>query len=165
MNETLHTGSVANLLDYAAERKIIVEINIPQPIGNWDGREDLMMTGDNCQYINELHKKNPRIRRDLYPHIARAGCPAVKESLYMDVYGDIFPCPFMQISIGNIREHALKDIRENALALKEFATYSPKCLAGENRDFIRKYVSQGFGVPKPVDGIRIFGLNDLPKRK
>lgn len=88
-----------------------------------------------------MHIQSPRIRRDLYPHIARVGCPAVKESLYMTAYGDICPCVFMHIAIGNIREHALRDIRKNALRLKEFTSYPSKCLAGKDYDFIKKYVS------------------------
>ena len=164
LNDTLHTDSVQKLLAYATDRNINVEINIPQPIGNWDGREDLILTDENFNYINEMHKKNPRIRRDLYPHIGRTGCPAVKESLYMNVYGDIFPCVYMHISIGNIREHSLKDIRQNALSIKEFREYEPKCLAGEDREFLKKYVSKGYGVPKPADGFEIFELEKPPAR-
>jgi MoaA/NifB/PqqE/SkfB family radical SAM enzyme len=164
LNDTLHTDSVQKLLDYAVANRINVEINIPQPVGNWDGRTDLILTDENFAYINNLHKQTPRIRRDLYPHIGRSGCPAGKESLYMNVYGDIFPCVYMHISIGNIREHTLKDIRRNALAVPEFADYMPRCLAGEDREFIRTYVSQGFGVPKPADGFKIFHLPAPPRR-
>lgn len=165
LNETLHTDSVQKLLEYATTHQINVEINIPQPVGNWDGRIDLILTEDNFEYLNSLHRKNPRIRRDLYPHIGRSGCPAGKESLYMNVYGDIFPCVYMHISIGNLREHTLKDIRRNALSVREFADYLPRCIAGEDREFIRKFVSQGFGIPKPANGFKIFQLPEPPKRK
>ncbi len=165
LNDTLRTDSVQKLLEYAVANQINVEINIPQPVGNWDGRMDLILTDENFEYINNLHQKNPRIRRDLYPHIGRSGCPAGKESLYMNVYGDIFPCVYMHISIGNIREHTLKDIRRNALSVREFAEYVPRCIAGEDREFIRKYVSQGFGAPKPADGFKIFQLSEPPRRK
>ncbi len=164
LNDTLHTDSVQKLLAYAAAERINVEINIPQPVGNWDGRTDLILTDGNFAYLNDLHRKTPRIRRDLYPHLGRSGCPAVKESLYMNVYGDIFPCVYMHISIGNIRLHTLRDIRRNALAVRQFAEYVPRCLAGEDREFIRAYVSQGFGVPKPADGFRIFRLPEPPRR-
>ncbi|MBN1818516.1 MAG: radical SAM protein [Sedimentisphaerales bacterium] len=164
-NDTLHTDSVQKLLEYAVANQITVDINIPHPVGNWDGRMDLILTDENFKYINNLHKKNPRVRRDLYPHIGRSGCPAGKELLYMNVYGDIFPCVFMHISIGNILKHSLKDIRRNALSVREFAEYMPKCIAGEDREFIRKYVSQGFGVPKPADGFKIFQLSEPPRRK
>jgi MoaA/NifB/PqqE/SkfB family radical SAM enzyme len=164
-NDTLHTEGVQKLLEYAVANQITVDINIPHPVGNWDGRTDLLLTDENFAYINNLHKKNPRVRRDLYPHIGRSGCPAGKELLYMNVYGDIFPCVYMHISIGNIREHTLKDIRLNALSVREFAEYVPKCISGEDREFIRKYVSQGFGVPKPADGFKIFQLPKPPRRK
>jgi hypothetical protein len=58
----------------------------------------------------------------------------------------------------------LKDIRKNALRLREFSIYDNECLAGENRGFIKKYISKGFGIPKPADGFAIFGLQPLKKR-
>jgi MoaA/NifB/PqqE/SkfB family radical SAM enzyme len=164
LNENIHTDSIQKLFDYAIKNNINVEINIPQPIGNWDGKIDLLLKDKNIVYLEKLHKEHVNIRRDLYYHFGGSGCPAVKETLYLNIYGDIFPCVFMQISIGNIRDHYLKDIRKNALSLHEFSVYGKKCLAGENKEFIRKYISEGFGVPKPADGFAIFGLQPLKKR-
>jgi len=164
-NDNLHTESIQGLINYCTSRNINVEINIPQPIGNWDGRTDLLLTRENFEYINELHKKDKRVRRDLYPHLGKAGCPAVTESLYMNVFGDIFPCVYMHIGIGNIRNHTLKDIRNRALAIKEFREYPDKCLAGEDMPFIEKYVSKGFGQEKPANGEEIFNLPAIPERE
>lgn len=163
-NDTLHTDSIQKLFDFVIANNINMEIFIPQLIGNWDGRTDLLLNEKNIQYLENLHKKHINIRRDLYYHLGQSGCPAVKETLYLNVYGDIFPCVFMQISIGNIRDYALKDIREKAMALREFSEYNRKCLAGENRNFIKKYISKGFGVPKPADGGKIFKIKSPKKR-
>lgn len=164
-NETIHTDSIKKLFNLAKELDINVDVNIPQPVGKWDGRVDKLLTDDNFAYVNQLHKKNVHIRRDIYAHIGREGCPAVKESMHMDVFGNIYPCVFMHITIGNIKDHYLRDIRINAMNIKEFTNYEHKCLSGEDRNFITKYVSKGFGLKKPVDGFEIFGLSKLPKRK
>lgn len=163
-NENIHKDSIQKLFDWAVINRINVELNIPQPIGNWDGREDLILTDNNFRYINDLFLKYPNIRRDLAPNFGRSGCPAVKESLYMSVYGDIYPCVYIHISIGNIRDFSLKNIRKNAMSLREFREYIPRCLAGEDKSFIKEYISQGFGKPKPVDGFRVFNLK-IPYEK
>lgn len=165
LNENLHTASIQRLFNYAIENRINVDINIPQPVGNWDGRTDLLLSNKNINYLRKLHEKHVNIRRDLYQHFGTSGCPAVKESLYLNVYGDVFPCVFMHIAIGNIKDYNLKDIRKNALSLKEFAVFDGECLMGEQRQFIKKYVSKGFGVSKPADGFTIFGLPALNKRE
>ncbi len=164
MNDTLHTDGIQKLLQYTLANDINIEVNTPQPIGNWDGRDDLILTKENFRYINDLHKNNYRIRRDLYYHMGRAGCPAVKESMYMNNYGDICPCVFMHISVGNIRDHRLRDIRCNAMSVNEFREYKTVCLAGEDRGFIKKYISKGYGMLKPADGFEIFNLKSLPRR-
>lgn len=165
MNETLHSDSVQKLIEYVGEKGINLDINIPQPVGNWDGRTDVLLTDENFEYINNLHRENVHIRRDLYPHIGRAGCPAVKESMHMCIYGYIYPCVYIHCAIGNIREHNLRDIRKNALTVSEFSKYEPKCLGGEDRPFIERYISRGFGKPKPADGIEIFGLGEVRPRR
>lgn len=114
--------------------------------------------------INKLYRENVRIRRDLYPHIGRAGCPAVKESMHMDIFGNIYPCVYMHLAIRNIKQNYLKDIRSNAMQIREFLNYESKCLSGEDRLFIEKYISKGFGVKEPADGFEIFNLPQLPIR-
>ena len=64
---------------------------IPQPIGNWDGRTDLLITEENARYLEQLNQTNQLIRRDVYYTMGKKGCPAVKEALHMNVHGGIFP--------------------------------------------------------------------------
>ena len=73
----------------------------------------------------------------------------------------IHACQHMKYTYSHIC-----DIRKEALAVAvaEFREYTPKCLAGEDLAFIDKYVSQGFGVWKPANGERIFGMKSVPER-
>src|SRR5208337_3116011 len=131
-NDKIHTDSIQGLFWMSLENKIAIDVNIPQPIGNWYGRTDLLITEENARYLEHLNQTNQLIRRDVYYTMGKKGCPAVKEALYMNVYGDIFTCVFMHISIGNIRDSQVCDIRREALAsVAEFREYTPKCLAGE----------------------------------
>ena len=165
-NESLHTKGIQDLFAQARKERISTDINIPHPIGRWDGRTDLLITEDNVQYLEQLRKEDPLIHRDLNASsLGPIGCGCVKDGLYMSVYGDVFPCIFMCVAIGNIRRNSVSSIRRAAMAaVPEFKTHTSKCLAGEDRSFIGKYVSQGFGVPKPADGERIFGMNIVPSR-
>jgi MoaA/NifB/PqqE/SkfB family radical SAM enzyme len=82
----------------------------------------------------------------------------------MNLFGDIYPCVYTHISLGNIRQSSLRDIRANGLRVPEYAAYAAKCLSGEDRDFIKRYISKGFGRHKPTDGSKIFGLGPPPER-
>ena len=58
-------------------------------------------------------------------------------------------CTFVQISVGNVKERSLKEIRDKALSLELMKEYACRCYCAENGEFISKYMSQlGEDVPK-----------------
>ena len=69
----------------------------------------------------------------------RSHCPAGSEEFYLTCYGDIIPCPLIQISFGNVRDESVSAIWGRMHDFKRFKN-KPGCLAGENRDFIDKYL-------------------------
>jgi hypothetical protein len=46
------------------------------------------------------------------------------------------PCPFIQVSFGNILNTEIETIRDNAFQYKYFNGYPDVCIAAEDRDFI-----------------------------
>lgn len=158
MNENLHTPSIQELIKYCEENEINIDVNIPQPVGKWEERKDLMLTDENFKYIEDLHKKNIRIRRDIFSRFQRTGCPAASETLYLNNFGEVLPCAFLHTSLGNIRDYELKDILCNAMKFKPLYDYVPKCLVGESPEFMEKYLFKVIGAPKPVDGLKLYGL-------
>ncbi|MDP8298704.1 MAG: hypothetical protein P9L88_02200, partial [Candidatus Tantalella remota] len=51
------------------------------------------------------------------------------------------PCPLIQISFGNVRDENVKEIWKKMNDFKGFKDKDkPGCLAGENREFIEKYL-------------------------
>ena len=47
-----------------------------------------------------------------------------------------------QIKIGNVKEQSLKEISEKGFSIKHFRNHSSKCLAGEDKDFVNKFMSK-----------------------
>ncbi len=94
--------------------------------------------------IAELSSKEKRlmVRARCAPHIHRLlyedgvpvaegtrGCLAGRQYIRIDPEGNITPCPYMSLSLGNIRESSLSDIWENASSLKllQEGKYSGRC--------------------------------------
>ncbi|MEM3875320.1 MAG: radical SAM protein [Candidatus Bathyarchaeia archaeon] len=64
--------------------------------------------------ILEMHKKYgikapSRLLKNFLIQ-SKVGCPAGIQYLSLRPNGDVYPCPFLQIKIGNIREQSLSDI-------------------------------------------------------
>jgi hypothetical protein len=76
--------------------------------------------------------------------------------------GDVLVCPYVHIKIGNVLEQSLKEISEFGFRIKHFREYSPLCLAGENVEFIKNYMSfDGQSIFNPKHAKDIFPVEDF----
>lgn len=166
-HESLYSEGFNKVVEFCKTKNVINWLFIGIPVGNWSGHEDVLINEEDHEYMARLGRESKNmIRRDISPHLFRSGCPAVKEGVYMTPYGDILPCPFIHISLGNVRDHTVKDIVSRGLEVKEFREHSAVCLIGEDREFIQKYGAETFNSPSiPVDGEDLFEFeNSLPPR-
>ena len=51
-------------------------------------------------------------------------------------------CPYVHIKIGNILEQPLKEIVDFGFRIKYFKEHSSLCLAGEDKNFISKFMTK-----------------------
>jgi MoaA/NifB/PqqE/SkfB family radical SAM enzyme len=94
------------------------------------------------------------------------GCIAVKGMFSVTQYGDVLPCPYIHISIGNIFEEPLKDIIKRGLDIKYFGEHVDTCLIAEDRAFIKKYIEgRVYNKPLQVPSKDVFTDEDKTKVK
>ena len=69
----------------------------------------------------------------------------------MTPIGDVLVCPYVHIKIGNIFEQSLKEIIDHGFSIKYFRNHSELWLAGEDKEFIRKFMTKsGQTIFKPA---------------
>ncbi|MGV8151735.1 MAG: radical SAM/SPASM domain-containing protein [Candidatus Nanoarchaeia archaeon] len=165
-HESLYSEGFNKLVSIAKEKQIRLQVDIAMPVGGWEARTDILLTEEDSKYLKDLSLKNiiasdghPLIKRDLYnPDCNR--CRAGTEGLYITVDGQVTPCNFLQFTLGNIGEKSIRKMREDLLKSEWFNGKQPKCLCGENRDFINNFIVPYKGKEKPLDAYEIFGLNN-----
>lgn len=156
---------VENLCRYSYEHGYKTFINIAIPSGSWQGNLDVVVDDRDRAHLMELRKKYGNIHRDLWNPFDKTnegvlGCQTMSK-LYVTPNGDIFPCSFMHISLGNVYEQKLRDIIDYGYSIRYFHDHSEKCLAGEDLAFITKYmVDRKMSVMKPLDAREIFTEED-----
>ena len=70
----------------------------------------------------------------------------------------------MHIKIGNIFEQSLKEIVDYGFSIKYFNNHSNLCLAGEDKEFISKFMTKsGQSIFKPALAKEIFAKEDYIK--
>jgi len=128
----------SRLISISLKYKIILMIIFPVPIGRWEGKDDIMLTESDIGYIRYWEEKYPYVRTDFQANYYKYGCGAAKEIIYINPYGEVFACPFIQIPFGNLRRIALWKIRERMLEVKMFQEYALSCIAGEKGGLWKK---------------------------
>jgi len=112
------------------------EMNTPvcilyaKPVGEWNGRTDLMLDQDDINYVESLSKTH-----NIFSHLTpNGGCIAVKRMINITKWGDVNPCPVMQeYSLGNIFEEPLKDIISRGMC--KFDKHIPICIMAQEEDW------------------------------
>ena len=149
-------------LEMARELGVGTYVTYAKPTGAYEGRYDQLVTPEDTDYIRLLEKEF-----DVFTHMTPSygmdiGCIAVKRILPITRYGDVLPCPYIPISLGNFFEESLKEIVDRGLNLKWF---DPKvkmpCICGEDRYFIDKVMTRTYGdVKVPARYSDIFTASD-----
>ncbi len=157
---------VDKMCAYSKSKGYTTLINVATPGGMWHKAAEIMCDDNDRAHLIELRKKYKNILRNLWNPYQRnddavLGCNTVNR-LYITPLGDVLPCPYVHIKLGNIFEQSLKEITDFGFSIKYFRNYSAKCLAGEDKDFVSRFLQkEGTTIFNPVDAREIFAKDDF----
>jgi MoaA/NifB/PqqE/SkfB family radical SAM enzyme len=162
-HQNCRTEGTERMAAFCQENGYNLDVMLAKAIGRWEGHEEVLIDGADMQHLIKLHEKYPVLHLDTFPTYdeKEGSCGAVKKILEITKYGDVMPCVFMHISLGNVFDDKLKDIIDRGLSIKYFHDSSPVCLSGVDRNFISKYMSRFYGKPLPVSYTEIFDECDF----
>ncbi len=146
-HQSLYTKGFHALLNLSKELNVGLDIQCATVSGGWRGRLDVLIDEKDAEYLEKLRDEYPLLRRDVWSTPgSEGGCPAITRSVYIIPSGDVLPCLFIHVSLGNVLKEPLKYIIDRGLKIREFSEFTKLCLAGEDRGFIDKYLAKTFGV-------------------
>ncbi|MFB3918643.1 MAG: radical SAM/SPASM domain-containing protein [Candidatus Velamenicoccus archaeovorus] len=161
--ERVWTDEFIRFLEFSQSRGIGTYVTYAKPVGVWEGNLDVLCGNEELKHIEELEKKYELFTRLTPGYGIDLGCISVKRSITITKFGDVMPCPYIYVSLGNIFDETLKDILARGLRIKHFA-YGEKhtCLAG-NKDysFIETYMTKMFGKKGAVSYKEVFTAVDF----
>ena len=162
--ERVKSQELIDFLEFGKKKGIGIFISYAKPVGAWEGKFDMLIDKNEMDYIRGLEKKY-----NVFTHLTPSyginmGCIAVKGMFSVTKYGDIMPCPYIHVSLGNFFEEPLKDIIERGLKIKYFGEHVDTCLIAEDREFISEVVVKKiYGKPLPVPHGQVFSKKDYIK--
>jgi MoaA/NifB/PqqE/SkfB family radical SAM enzyme len=159
--QRIRSQEFIDFLEFAQRKGVGVFVTYAKPVGEWENNFSVLVDREDMDYLRKLEKKY-----NVFTHLTPAygldlGCIAVKRMISITKWGDVMPCPYIHISLGNFFEEPLKDIIERGLKIKYFGKYVDTCLIAEDKDFINKYIIKTYGKNLPVSYTEIFTNKDF----
>ena len=150
-----------DFLEFTKKLGVGVVMMLAKPAGSWEGKFDVLLNEDDLAHVRKLEK-----RYNAFTHLVPAygldlGCIAVKRMVSITRYGDVMPCPWIHISIGNFFEEPLKAILERGMKIRFFGKRMETCLGSVEGEFLDKYISKTQGKPFPVPYSEVFTEKDF----
>lgn len=162
--QRVRSEEFVSFLEFLNAKGVSVFVTYAKPVGAWEGNHDVLIDRSDMDYIRELEKKYK-----VFTHLTPAygldlGCIAVKRMVSITKYGDVMPCPYIHVSMGNVFQEPLKDIIERGMRVKYFHDHTDTCLIAEDREFINEIeVKKIIGKPVPVPWTEVFSEDDFVK--
>ncbi len=156
-----HSKELFTFLDYLKEKDYGIYFLLAMPYGVW---KDNYLDAEDIKIFNQI-RKNYQCSFDTWDFYDRkkekiTGCWAVNR-LFITPLGDVLPCPFINIKIGNVKVQSLKEIVDYGFRIKYFGEYSPVCLAAQNRRFREKYLQGSTSMFTPEEADKVFSSEDF----
>jgi MoaA/NifB/PqqE/SkfB family radical SAM enzyme len=154
------------LVQYSKDNNYKTLINVAVPAGMWSQMDEIMLDDKDREHLNHMRKKYKNLVRNIWNPFDKTnekviGCTTVNR-MYITPLGDVLACPYVHIKIGNVIEQSLKEIVDFGFSIKHFNEHSPICLAGENTEFVKNYMSTfGQSIFKPAKAKDIFLPEDF----
>lgn len=163
-HQNCQTPRLEEMARFAQEQGFTVDILVARATGSWEGRHDVLIDEADAEFLRRAHDDYPVLHRDTFPSYGMdKGCGCVDSTLHITQYGDVLPCVYVHIALGNIFEEPLADLIERGRSIRCFREHSSLCLSGEDRGFIDTYMTRFYGKPLPVHWSEVFDDDDLVK--
>lgn len=152
-----------DFLEFTTKLGVGVVMMLAKPTGSWEGKKDVLLNADDLAHVRTLEKKYNAFTHLVPAYGLDLGCIAVKRMVSITRYGEVMPCPWIHISIGNVFNEPLKDILERGMNIKFFGKRMETCLGSVEGEFMRDYMSKMNGKPTPVPYTEVFTKSDFIK--
>jgi len=161
--DRIYTEEWRKFLDFAQSKEVGTYVVYAKPVGAYEGVTEQMMTEKEGKILQQFEEEY-----DIFTHMTPSygrdiGCIAVKRMVPISRYGDVMPCPYQHISLGNFFEEPLADIIGRGLNIKWFdPRKNMPCICGVDKGFIKNVIAESYGDSEvPVRYDRVLTSDDF----
>ena len=122
--------------EYCRDNDVPLYVTLVKPVGSAREHLEWVVTKQDVDRLKVLEDEF-NVFTHMTPSYGLPGrCITVKGINTVNHEGEIVPCPYMDMSIGNVMREPLADILDRGMKNKWLGPYRDECIIGENFDFI-----------------------------
>ncbi len=139
--DSLRNGDIGKLLELASREHVRVYINDVVPVGNYADKEIQSLPTPEKDLLQQYMQLDMVKKNEKYFYGYTGVCNQMRRRLYVSAFGDVCPCPYIQISFGNIEQQRLDEIKDNVIKSGYLnQPYRAGCLAAQSRGFMETFL-------------------------
>jgi MoaA/NifB/PqqE/SkfB family radical SAM enzyme len=137
----INSGELIRQLDFISQFGEHASIIYAKPVGAFEDYEEQVCDTKDIKYVQSLQGKY-----NISTHLSvnnghYFGCLCFKRHFSITAHGDVLPCPWIPISMGNIFSEDLETIVERGLSIKWFSyDHKYSCQSGNRDTFFFKNI-------------------------
>lgn len=137
IKDRVFTQEFEDLCGFCKTEDIPLYVTLAKPVGTAREQDTWVCTKKDVDYLKLLENKY-NIFTHMTPSYGQPGrCITVKGINTVNHDGEIIPCPYMDLSIGNVTKESLATIMARGMMNSWLGPYRDECIIGEHKDFIQ----------------------------
>jgi MoaA/NifB/PqqE/SkfB family radical SAM enzyme len=133
------TAEFRDLCEFSQRKGIGLYVSYAKPTGSCTKHPEFVITKEDADIVRELEKTYKVFTHMTPSYGSYKGCIANKGIITVTSTMEITPCPYIDFSLGNLRQTSLRDILARGQRNPWLGPYRPDCLIGEDPAFIRRH--------------------------
>jgi MoaA/NifB/PqqE/SkfB family radical SAM enzyme len=140
------TDEFLDMCKFATEKGVGLYVSYAKPTGSCSDHPEFVIDKEDADILRELEKDYNVFTHMTPTYGSYKGCITVKGIITVTSTFEVTPCPYIDFSLGNLRETPLKEILARGMRNPWLGPYRPDCLIGEDPKFIKIHMEKTKGV-------------------
>jgi MoaA/NifB/PqqE/SkfB family radical SAM enzyme len=133
------------MCEFATNKGIGLYVSYAKPTGSCTDHPEFVIDKEDADILRDMERQYKVFSHMTPSYGSHKGCITVKGIITVTSTAEVTPCPYIDFSLGNLRQTSLKDILARGMRNPWLGPHRPDCLIGEDPKFIKIHMEKTAG--------------------
>lgn len=139
------TQEFRDLCQFCTDRGVGLYVSYAKPTGSCTEHPEFVIEKEDADVLRQLEHEFKVFTHMTPSYGSFKGCITTKGIITVTSTMEVTPCPYIDFSIGNLRQTPLKEVLARGMRNPWMGPYRPDCIIGEDPKFIRIHTEKTKG--------------------